>query len=67
MRPSRMAGSLRWAFNFGEWAPSQQEWLLGAQSIQAEEKERIGKFVFKKDSKASMVGLTKERHLVKFS
>ena len=48
-------GSLRWAFRFGTWKPTQEEWILGARCIQPEEKTRIGKFVFKKDGKSAMV------------
>ncbi|CAH1777189.1 unnamed protein product [Owenia fusiformis] len=47
---------LRWAFNCGRWSPSEAEWTMAAQCIQPEEKERIGKFVFKKDAKSSMAG-----------
>ena len=48
-------GSLRWAFRFGSWKPTQEEWILGARCVQSEERERIGKFVFKKDGKSAMV------------
>ncbi|CAN8004259.1 unnamed protein product, partial [Ixodes hexagonus] len=48
--------SVRWAFNFMAWKPSQEEWLLVTRCVQAEEKNRIDKFVFAKDSKSSMIG-----------
>jgi hypothetical protein len=48
---------LRWAFNFGLWRPTKEEWMLAAQCIQTEEKNRIEKFVFKKDAKSAMVRL----------
>ncbi|XP_077984902.1 L-aminoadipate-semialdehyde dehydrogenase-phosphopantetheinyl transferase-like [Glandiceps talaboti] len=48
--------SLRWAFQFGSWKPTRSEWMLAAQCVQQEEKERIGKFVFTKDGKAAMAG-----------
>ncbi|XP_022098934.1 L-aminoadipate-semialdehyde dehydrogenase-phosphopantetheinyl transferase-like [Acanthaster planci] len=51
-----MMGSVRWAFRFGSWKPTQAEWTLASRCIQQEEKDKIGKFVFKKDGKASMVG-----------
>lgn len=51
-------GSIRWAFRCGSWAPSRSDWLLAARCIQREEKERIGQFVFAKDAKSAMVGLT---------
>jgi 4'-phosphopantetheinyl transferase len=47
---------VRWAFRVGSWHPTEQEWLKAASYIQAEEKERIGKFVFRRDAKSSMIG-----------
>lgn len=47
---------IRWAFDFGSWHPNESQWLLASSCIQQEEKERIGKFVFKRDAKSSMVG-----------
>lgn len=49
-------GSVRWAFNFGSWHPTECQFQLAASCIQDEEKIRIGRFVFKKDVKASLVG-----------
>lgn len=46
---------VRWAFSCGTWLPSRAEWLLAVRSIQPEEKERIGQFVFARDAKAAMV------------
>lgn len=51
-----MAGSIRWAFNAKAWKPTQSEWLLASQSIQPEEKTRIGKFHYQRDAKSSMIG-----------
>lgn len=48
--------SIRWAFNFSKWEPTEKEFLLASSCLQLEEKERIGKFVYKKDAKASLVG-----------
>lgn len=48
--------SIRWAFNFASWKPTQAEMLLATSCIQPEEKQRIAKFVFKKDFKASLIG-----------
>lgn len=48
--------SIRWAFNFGSWHPTEYQFQLAASCIQEEEKVRIGRFVFKKDAKASLVG-----------
>lgn len=50
------ASSIRWAFNTKEWDPSVPEWLLATSSIALEEKERIQKFLFKADAKASVAG-----------
>ncbi|KAI5188352.1 L-Aminoadipate-Semialdehyde Dehydrogenase-Phosphopantetheinyl Transferase [Manis pentadactyla] len=55
---------VRWAFSCGTWLPSQAEWLLAVQSIQPEEKERIGQFVFARDAKAAMTGRLMIRKLV---
>jgi 4'-phosphopantetheinyl transferase len=49
-------GSIRWAFNFGSWHPTESQFQLAASCIQDEEKTRIGRYVFKKDAKASLVG-----------
>ncbi|PSN48821.1 L-aminoadipate-semialdehyde dehydrogenase-phosphopantetheinyl transferase [Blattella germanica] len=49
-------GSIRWAFNFGSWHPTESQFQLASSCIQLEEKNRINKFVFKKDAKASLIG-----------
>lgn len=46
---------VRWAFSCGTWLPSRADWLLAVRSIQPEEKERIGQFVFARDAKAALV------------
>lgn len=51
---------IKWAFNFRAWQPTRSEWMFCGQCIQSEEKDRIQRFVFKKDSKAAMVGLIKK-------
>ncbi|KAL9972037.1 hypothetical protein ACROYT_G018276 [Oculina patagonica] len=48
--------SVRLAFKFGAWKPTRQEWLLGTSCVQSEEKDRIMKFVFKKDAKSALIG-----------
>lgn len=48
--------SVRWAFNLSKWEPTEKEFLLASSCIQSDEKERIGRFVFKKDAKASLIG-----------
>ncbi|XP_020711561.2 L-aminoadipate-semialdehyde dehydrogenase-phosphopantetheinyl transferase [Athalia rosae] len=47
---------VRWAFNWHQWNPSEAEFARSISCIQVEEKERIGRFVFKKDARASLVG-----------
>ncbi|ESO94018.1 hypothetical protein LOTGIDRAFT_104452, partial [Lottia gigantea] len=47
---------LRLAVRSKAWSASQSEWILAGQCVQTEEKERIGRFVFRKDSKSSMIG-----------
>ncbi|KAL3879993.1 hypothetical protein ACJMK2_032265 [Sinanodonta woodiana] len=62
-----MSGCIRWAFNSHSWHPKQAEWTLATQCVQPEERERISKFYFKRDAKASMVGrlmIRKVVHLV---
>ncbi|XP_023248069.1 L-aminoadipate-semialdehyde dehydrogenase-phosphopantetheinyl transferase [Copidosoma floridanum] len=48
--------STRWAFNISKWEPSKQEFLLASSCLQIEEKNRLDKFVFKKDVKATLAG-----------
>jgi len=48
--------SVRLAVNSKHWNPTQTEWLKASQSVQAEEKQRIGNFIYKRDAKSAMVG-----------
>lgn len=48
--------SIRWIFDCSKWYPTRQEWATASTSIQYDEKERIGKFFFKRDAKNSMAG-----------
>lgn len=52
----RMSPVIRWAFNWKEWSPSKTQFEHAISCIQNEEKIRLGKFVFRKDIKASLVG-----------
>ncbi|XP_038673585.1 L-aminoadipate-semialdehyde dehydrogenase-phosphopantetheinyl transferase isoform X1 [Scyliorhinus canicula] len=61
---SRRMDGLRWAFSFGSWRPSCCEWLMAARCVQAEERERIGEFVFARDAKAAMGGRLLIRKLI---
>lgn len=47
---------VRWVFDCGNWFPSENDWSKASRSIQLEEKERIGRFVFKQDAKRSIIG-----------
>lgn len=51
-----MKTSVRWSFNWGEWCPTEMEYKLAISCIQNDEKKRIGKFVFRKDERASLIG-----------
>lgn len=48
--------SARWVFNCRLWNPTEADWLRVSSGIQEDEKIRIGKFVFKRDAKASAAG-----------
>lgn len=58
-----LRGSIRWAVNTRAWEPTEQEWLLASRCISLEDKERINKFAFKADAKASMAGTLMMRKL----
>lgn len=51
-----MFQSIRWAFNWKEWNPSEKDFAYAISCIQLEEKERLARFVFRKDVRASLVG-----------
>lgn len=48
--------SVRWAFSTKKWSPTKSEWVYGLSCTQEEERERIMKFVYKKDAKSALVG-----------
>ena len=49
--------SIRLAVKVRNWLPNQAQWTHAAQCIQVEEKERVGKFMFKRDAKSAMVSV----------
>lgn len=51
-----MFQSIRWAFNWKEWNPNEKDFAYAISCIQLEEKERLGRFMFRKDVRASLVG-----------
>lgn len=56
--------SIRWAFKFSKWNPTHSDMLLASSCIQVEEKDRLTRFVFKKDVKSSLIGLLMLRKFV---
>lgn len=58
------AKSIRWAFKFSKWSPTYADMKLASSCIQVEEKERLARFVFKKDIKSSLIGLLMMRKFV---
>lgn len=56
--------SVRWAFDISKWNPSVPEILLASSCIQADQKDRLNRFVFKKDLKYSLVGYLMSRKFV---
>lgn len=56
--------SVRWCFNLSKWSPTYQDLLLATTCIQPEEKLRLGKFVFNKDFKSSLIGRLMMRKFV---
>ncbi|XP_043250783.1 L-aminoadipate-semialdehyde dehydrogenase-phosphopantetheinyl transferase isoform X2 [Colletes gigas] len=51
-----MFQSIRWAFNWKEWNPSEKDFAHAISCVQLEEKERLDRFVFRKDVRSSLVG-----------
>jgi 4'-phosphopantetheinyl transferase len=53
----RMSKSeVRWAVNIAKWKPCGVDWAKALSLIQENEQERICRFTFKRDAKASLVG-----------
>lgn len=50
------ANCVRWYFNCKQWLPVKEEFLLGMSSIQRSERDRIMRFVYKKDVKSALIG-----------
>ena len=48
--------SVRLAFNFKKWQPTEHEWCNAIIQLQPEERQRIQKFRYRDDAKASLVG-----------
>ncbi|XP_076180782.1 L-aminoadipate-semialdehyde dehydrogenase-phosphopantetheinyl transferase [Ptiloglossa arizonensis] len=61
---TKMFQSIRWAFNWKEWNPSEKDFTQAISCVQLEEKERLDRFVFRKDVRASLVGRLMMRQFV---
>jgi len=48
--------SIRWAFRVTGWQPDESEWCRAVALVQSEEKQRIEKFHYQQDQKASLIG-----------
>lgn len=58
-------GHARWAFDFLSWKPTLQDLKTAVSLIQLEEKQRLNKFMFQEDFKASLSGRLLMRHFVR--
>lgn len=58
-------GHARWAFDFRSWKPSLQDLKIAISLIQPEEKQRLSRFVFQEDFKASLCGRLLMRNFVR--
>lgn len=59
-----MGQSIRWAFNWKEWNPSKTDFAYAISCVQLEEKERLARYVFRKDIRASLIGRLMMRKFV---
>ncbi len=62
---SKLGGEVRWVFDVSKWTPSSGEWTSALSRLPDDERRRIGRFWFKRDAKASMVGQLLLRKLVR--
>ena len=58
-------GEIRWVFDISKWKPSRSEWTVALGCLPDEERQRISKFWFKRDAKASMAGQLMLRKLIR--
>lgn len=58
-------GHARWAFDFLSWKPTLQDLKTAVSLIQSEEKQRLNKFMFQEDFKASLSGRLLMRYFVR--
>ena len=62
---SMINGHARWAFDFMSWKPNLNDLKIAVSLIQSEEKQRLSKFMFQEDFKASLSGRLLMRHYVR--
>jgi len=53
---SKTNTTIRWAVNVNDWIPTEKQWSSAINSVQFDEKERINRFRYRLDAKASLVG-----------
>lgn len=58
-------GHARWAFDLKAWTPSLADLRLSTSCIQSEERTRLGKFLFREDFNASLIGRLMMRAFIK--
>lgn len=58
-------GHARWAFDFRSWKPSLQDLRVAVSLIQPEEKQRLSRFMFQEDFKASLCGRLLMRYFMR--
>ena len=46
---------VRWFLHCSAWLPCKKDWCAAMASVQAEERDRISKFVFQRDAKMALV------------
>ena len=56
---------LKYCFNTSLWTPTRQEWLQILSAITKEERERIDKYMFKRDAKQTLIGHLLIRYALK--
>ena len=56
---SRLKAGVRLAFHCNKWKVLKEEWILAAQCIQAEDRQRIGRYIYQRDARTNMVAMIK--------
>jgi len=53
---SKTNATVRWAVNVKDWIPTEKQWTKAINSVQVDEQERINRFRYRLDAKASLIG-----------